>query len=71
MDYQCATALEGKENNSYITKTLTFPTSGPNLRDKQSEFQKKKKKNVYSRSLLTQDHVHVFIFRFHQILRKL
>ena len=40
MDYQCAMALERKENNSYITKTLTFPTSGPNLRDKQSEFRK-------------------------------
>ena len=26
---------------------------------------------IYSRSLLTQDHVHVFVFRFHQVLRKL
>ena len=33
-------SIAKKENNSYITKTLTFPTSGPNLRDKQSEFQK-------------------------------
>ena len=26
---------------------------------------------LYSRSLLTQDHVHVSVFRFHQVLRKL
>ena len=39
-DYQCATALERKENNSYITKTLTFSISGLDFRDKQSEFWK-------------------------------
>ena len=38
--HQFATVLEGKETHSYITKMLTFPTSGPLLRHKQSEFWK-------------------------------
>ena len=38
--HQCATVLEGKEINSYTTEMLTFPTSGPLLRDKHSEFRK-------------------------------
>ena len=38
--HQGATVLEGKEINSYITKMLTFPTSGTLLRDKQFEFRK-------------------------------
>ena len=38
--HQFATVLDGKEIHSYITKTLTFPTSGPLLRHKQAEFQK-------------------------------
>ena len=37
--HQFATVLEGKETHSYITKTLTFPTSSPLLRHKQFESQ--------------------------------
>ena len=38
--HQCAITLEEEEIHSYITKTLTFPISGPLLRYKQSEFWK-------------------------------
>ena len=62
------TSIENRENNSYVTKMLTFSTSGPDLRDNSLNF---RKIILYSQSLLTQDHVHVFSFRFNPILRKL
>ena len=62
------TSIGNRENNSCITKTLTFSISGPDLRDKQSEFWKN---NFIFLILATQDHLHVFSFRFNPILRKL
>ena len=62
------TSIGKRENNSYITKTLTFSTLGPDFRDKQSKF---RKNNFIFLILATQDHVYVLSFRFHQILRKL
>ena len=59
--------LDESEIDSYITKTLTFPTLGLLLRHKQSKFWK----NNFIFVILTHDCVHVFIFRFHQVSRKL
>ena len=34
------TSIENREDNFMLQKTLTFSTSGPDLRDKQFKFQK-------------------------------
>ena len=33
-------SIENRRDDLYVAKTLTFSTSGPDLRDKQSKFQK-------------------------------